>query len=226
MTTFWIVFGVLVILVGTLDRRYCMLRDITSSKTHQSYSWSRVQLAWWTVIVLAAFISVFINKGAAPTLHISTVMLLGISSATTVTARAIDLSDQQALIARHQNEFGRNFFLDILSDESGVSMYRFQTVVFNAVFGIWFINVVLNNLHMDCTAYKDLTSEAGKAIQAACASNPLDYVMPVISNNNLILLGLSSATYAALKTTENKSVALKESINPTSTVVNTSGNVG
>jgi len=29
-------------------------------------------------------------------------------------------------------------------------------------------------------------------------------IIPVITNNNLILLGLSAGTYVALKTTENK----------------------
>ena len=208
MTIFWIVFGVMLVLIAWLDLKYCMLRDITTAKTNQSYSWSRVQLAWWTAIVLSSFIAIFISKGVAPTLHISTVILLGISSATTVTARAIDLSDQQNPgVSRHQNDFGKNFLLDILSDENGVSMYRFQTVVFNAVFGIWFINAVLNNMHVECSAYRDL---AGSAVQAACKLNPIDYIMPVISDNNLILLGLSSATYAALKTTENKSPSIQK----------------
>jgi hypothetical protein len=207
MTIFWIVFGVMLCLVVFLDRKYCMLRDITNVKTHQPYSWSRVQLAWWTVIILSAFVAIFFEKGVAPTLHISTVILLGISAATTATARAIDLSDEQRQdIIRHQDGFGKGFFLDILSDQTGVSMYRFQTVVFNTVFGIWFINVVLNNMHIDCSAYRDL---AGNIIQSACKANPIDYVMPVISDNNLILLGLSSATYAALKTTENKSTAIE-----------------
>ena len=114
MANFWIVFAFFIVLVAWLDRKYCMLRDTTTVKTRQSYSWSRVQLAWWTVIILSSFITIFFSKGVAPTLHMSTVILLGISSATTVTAVAIDLSDQQQEISRHQNDFGKNFFLDIL----------------------------------------------------------------------------------------------------------------
>jgi hypothetical protein len=154
MANFWIVFTFFIVLVAWLDRKYCMLRDTTTVKTRQSYSWSRVQLAWWTVIILSSFITIFFSKGVAPTLHMSTVILLGISSATTVTARAIDLSDQQHQeIYQHQNDFGKNFFLDILSDQSGVNMNRLQTIAFNAVFGIWFISVLLNNMHVDCSAY-------------------------------------------------------------------------
>jgi hypothetical protein len=36
--------------------------------------------------------------------------------------------------------------------------------------------------------------------------------MPPISDNNLILLGLSSATYAALKMTENKTTKPSETV--------------
>ena len=154
----------------------------------------------------------------------STVILLGISSATTVTAVAIDLSDQQQEISRHQNDFGKNFFLDILSDQSGVSMNRLQTLAFNTVFGIWFISVVLNNMHLDCSAYMNLTD---KIVPAACLANPIDYVMPDISNNNLILLGLSSATYAALKTTENKSAASpKDNTKPVESLAVTGNSAG
>jgi hypothetical protein len=225
MGNFWIVFAFLIVLVAWLDRRYCMLRDLTTVKTHQPYSWSRVQLAWWSVIILSSFITVFFSKGVAPNLHMSTVILLGISSATTVTAMAIDVSDQQQQeIYRHQNQFGKNFFLDILSDPSGVSMNRLQTLAFNTVFGIWFISVVLNNMHADCSAYQNLTD---KIVSAACQANPIDYVMPDISNNNLILLGLSSATYAAVKTTENKSSNItKDNTKPAESLAVTGNNTG
>lgn len=181
-----------------------MLRDTSKATAHQPYSWSRVQLAWWTIIVLASFISIIWLKGIAPALHSSTVILIGISAVTTATARMIDISDQEKMnLVRHQDAFGKNFFLDILSDQTGVSVHRFQTIVFNAVFGVWFITAVLNNLSADCSAY---ISDAG--IHATCMADPVNYIIPPISNNNLVLLGLSSATYAALKITENRSATL------------------
>ncbi|HYE54285.1 MAG TPA: hypothetical protein VD996_05555 [Chitinophagaceae bacterium] len=197
---FWIVFLILSFIIIYCDRKYSMLRD-TSVAVPQPYSWARVQLAWWTVIILSSFISIFFLKGSVPNLHQSTVILLGISAATTATARIIDISDlQTAGINRHQNQQGSNFFLDILSDQNGASIHRFQAIVFNGVFGVWFISTVLNNLtHDPCTLYK-----AGTQALTDCANDPISFIMPAISNNNLILLGLSSATYAALKTTENK----------------------
>ncbi len=183
---YWATFIVLLALVYLFDKKYFMLRD-NSTATPRPYSFSRVQLAWWSVIILAAFISIIIiAKGTAPTFDTSTLYLLGISSATTVGATLIDISDQTNpnVAGLSQNVKGDNFFLDILSDKNGVDVHRFQTVIFNTVFGLWFIIYVLNHL---CTA----------------GTSP-DTVMPVISSNNLILLGVSSGVYATLKATENK----------------------
>jgi len=189
---FWISFGFMLFAIIYFDKKYCMLRDISTATPHQPYSWARVQLAWWTIIVLSSFISIVYINGDAPGLSQSTVILLGISAATTATARVIDLADEEKPGGiRHQNDFGKNFFLDILSDQTGVSVHRFQTIIFNATFGVWFITEVLNHLPIEC---KD--------------QECLDAIMPGISSNNLILLGLSSATYAALKITENKSATL------------------
>lgn len=191
---FWIPFLVLGSAVVFCDRRWCMLRDLTQPHP-QPYSWSRVQLAWWTVIILSSFIAIiwegYVPAGStvrifhAPTLNSAAVVLLGISALTTVTARTLDANSPAAAQPHAPNACGNgeNFFLDILSDDAGVSISRFQTVVFNFVFGIWYVREVLVNLPN--------------------YSNP-DLVMPNISQNNLVLLGMSSATYAVMKVTENK----------------------
>ncbi len=186
---FWLIFIALLAIVIYFDVRYSMLRDI-SSANRKPYSFARVQLTWWSVIILASFVSILASKGIAPTFDTSTLILLGISSATTAAARIIDRSDQSnPNITRTQNENSENLFLDILSDEKGVSIHRFQTVVFNIVFGIWFICTVLYYL----SHFPD----------------NVDKIIPVITENNLILLGLSSGTYAALKANENKDKAVK-----------------
>lgn len=214
---FWLPFVLLFIIILFCDRRYGLLRDISSANP-QPYSWARVQLAWWTVIILSSFIAIVWRDlqgpgpGNIPTLHYSTLVLLGISAATMTVARVIDVSDVAApAVMRHQDLPGENFLLDILSEQNGISIHRFQAVTFNFVFGIWFISVVLYNLapgHDPCTLYP-----AGSQAAEACKLVPLDYIMPAISDNNLILLGLSSATYAAMKTTENK-VPLTVPVNP------------
>lgn len=182
---FWFAFLILSFLIIFFDKKYLMLRDI-STAARKPYSFARVQLAWWSVIVLASLISIVASKGGIPTLDSSTLILLGISSATIATASIIDLSDESnPNIFRTQDENSQNFILDILSDEKGVSIHRFQIVIFNITFGIWFI----------CTVIYNLGHFAGD----------INMIIPKVEENNLILLGLSSGTYAALKTAENKS---------------------
>lgn len=198
---FWIPFVFLLITIVFLDRKYGMLRDITQPDP-KPYSWSRVQLAWWTLIILSAFIAVVWTKGQVPNLYYSTLVLLGISAITTAAARMIDVSDQANNLIVQRNSRQDGFIIDILSDQNGVNVHRLQSVAFNLVFGIWFISTVLHNLADAadiCSIYKGQPD-----LLAQCTQNPLDFIMPALSDNNLILLGLSSATYAAMKTTENK----------------------
>lgn len=181
---FWMVFWGLWLIVIYCDRKYSLLRDI-SSATRKPYSFARVQLAWWSVIILAAFISIAATRGKIPVFDSSTLILLGISSAATATARIIDISDvENPGITRSQNSEGQWFLIDILSDATGASIHRFQAVVFNLIFGYWFIATVVNNL-------TQFVPDINK-------------IIPPIDNSGLILLGLSTGTYAALKTMENK----------------------
>lgn len=193
---FWIIFAVILFAMILLEVRYHFLKDVgrppattpanaADVKKYATYSWSRVQLAWWTLIIMTAFATILLMDRQAPDLATSTLILIGISSATIATARTIDVSDQDKLkVLAPQDSQG--LIIDILSDQTGVSIPRFQNVVFNLIFGIWFIGEVLTNL----------VQMPGGGINA---------IMPIITTNNLILLGLSSATYAALKTTENNS---------------------
>ncbi len=183
---FWLAFAVLAISVIFLTARYGMLRDM-SVVGYKPYSWSRVQLAWWTVIILSSFIAIVFNFNVAPELSTSTVILLGISAATTAVARTIDVAAQANVAppAPGGVDENGNLMLDILSDQNSVSIHRFQALVFNFVFGVWFIVSVLEHLQ---SYTKDQANE----------------IMPIIEPTNLVLLGLSSATYAALKMTENQ----------------------
>lgn len=203
--TFWALFLLFTAGVIVCDRKFNMLRDL-SKASPRPFSWSRVQLAWWTVIILSSFTTIVLLTGHAPNVPSSTLVLLGISVATSTAARVIDLNDQSSpLVFRHQDIKSANFFLDILSDQNGISVQRFQSVIFNAVFGIWFMSAVLGNLH-DPNFCLTLFAK-GDPNLAQCLLHSTDFILPVVTDNNLILLGLSSATYAALKITENKATA-------------------
>lgn len=202
---FWALFAILTACIVFCDRKFNMLRDL-SKASPRPYSWSRVQLAWWSVIIISAFTSIMLQTGHAPNLHSSTLVLLGISAGTTAVSRVIDLADQQnSLVFRHQDIKTNNFFLDLLSDQNGVSIQRFQALIFNVVFGIWFIASVLGNLGDPNYCLTDFAK--GDPNLAQCLLHSTDFLIPIVSDNNLILLGLSSATYAALKITENKGTA-------------------
>jgi hypothetical protein len=168
-----------------------------------------LQLLWWTFIVFASFITIAIASGQIPTFDSSTIILLGIGVVTTAGARMTDISDQnkyEADMAKAQVEQAKGiptampeplnkdhqtegFWLDILSDKNGVSIHRLQALVFNLVFGLWFIYQSVIHL---------------KGVNAHTTMDVLNKIIPVIGQNNLILLGLSAGTYVALKTTENK----------------------
>ncbi|KAA5532149.1 hypothetical protein F0919_15220 [Taibaiella lutea] len=220
-----IVFACLFFLAIWLQKRFCIICDATSVKP-KPYSYSRLQLLWWTFLVFASFISILIASGTIPTLDSSTLILLGIGALTTASARIVDISDEanqanniqannivtplpnlnqpadpnqpvQAVAPApvpatpplSKNKPSQGFWLDILSDNNGISIHRLQALVFNLLFGTWFIYQSI--LHL-------------KGVGASTPLETLSSIMPVISKNNLILLGLSAGTYVALKTTENK----------------------
>jgi hypothetical protein len=203
---FWGCFVLLTAIIWYCDKCYRLLRNV-SDAAKKPYSYSRVQLAWWTVIIISSFISVYLLTGQLPTFNNSTLILLGICAGTITTATMIDASDQAKGIPLSQDEEGQNFILDILSDKNGVSIHRLQTVIFNVVIGAWFIQhmgVELSNVtdSLDkCSGAADAIANCRTAIINGIINSP--NVFPVISSNNLILLGVSAGTYAAIKTTEN-----------------------
>jgi hypothetical protein len=182
--TFGASFLVILIIIVFLDLKFYLLRDV-STAVNRPYSLSRVQLAWWTTIIFSAATTILFKRGVFPAFDQSTLILLGISSATAASARIIDLSDQNnTKTARHQDSEKQGFFLDILSDENGASIHRLQTVLFNLILGVWFVVQVIQNV--------------------AIATFDVNKIIPVIDSNNLVFLGISTATYVALKSSENK----------------------
>lgn len=175
---FFVSLLVLLILIIFLDVKYQLLRDITTLTTHKPFSYSRVQLAWWTWIIVTSFIAVLFDKdGAIPKLDNSTLILLGITTGTTSIANIIDVSDSDK--TRHQNESGKSLLYDIIADANGASIHRLQAVLFNIIFGIWMLAKVYSE--MDC--------------------------IPKIDPNSLVLLGISAGAYSVIKTSENKPMA-------------------
>lgn len=164
-----------------------VLRD-ASQAAEKPYSMSRVQLWWWTNIIVAGFILVYLKTGILPDLNDTCLTLLGIGLGTTVAGRIIDGHDEAQKADRHQNHANQDFFTDILSDEQGVSIHRFQTLIFNVVYGVTFIVLVIETARVGTT--------------------PVSYFPSYNTATLGVLLG-SSAGYLVAKTRENAQQAAK-----------------
>lgn len=170
----------------------------TGKPVRPAFSLARTQLAFWSVIVIGSYIYVaFFTPGAdgvkfAVELSGVNLILLGISVGTTVVSKAIDSNQQtnsspagtaavptpSADVQQNQPASGF-FFIDIISDETGVSIHRLQNVIWTIIVGVIYISYV----SLKCA----LPDKA------------------VITDTLLGLMGISSAAYLGVKTKENTS---------------------
>lgn len=164
---------------------FCNIAANTNlSKPKPSFSLGRTQLAFWTVIIISSYIFVYISATPqgfiAPFMDPVNLTLLGIAAGTTVVSKVIDNSQKDAPndSVPQQDYPSKGFFIDVISDENGVSVHRLQNVIWTIVVGAIYIAYV-----------------------AAKSKMPDD---TVITSQLLILMGISSGAYLGLKTTENK----------------------
>lgn len=92
-------------IVFLVDRRYPMLRDFPTGDQVRpgmlSFSLGRVQMAGWTIVVVASLIYAYwiagTGGGGVPTIDPSIVGLLGISGATGVLSGAVDVTKDKTV---------------------------------------------------------------------------------------------------------------------------------
>lgn len=167
----------LLVLLWLFGVKRGMLKDesLLPDIQERPYSLGRTQLAFWSVIVALSYIFIALVTGELAPLSTSTLVLLGVSGVTTATATLIDNNDKLNNKNRHQDdEKSSGLLTDLLSDNNGISIHRFQMLVFNIILGVFFIKQVLTQLNM-----------------------------PEFDNNMLLLLGISNGTYAGIKLFEN-----------------------
>jgi hypothetical protein len=176
--------GLVILVAGSIYLLYDKnaLRD-ASLQENKPYSFSRVQLWWWTLIIVGSLFGIYASTGTYWQLNPTCLVLLGISSITTISGRMVDTRDHaDPEITRSQDLHPSQGLLnDILSDNHGLSMHRFQSLVFNIAYGLAFVVEVF--------------------------SNPLKGSFPVYDASVLAMLGVSSAAFLAMKMSENKTVA-------------------
>jgi energy-coupling factor transporter transmembrane protein EcfT len=140
------------------------------------YSLSRFQLAFWSLLVIAAYLFIWLITEELDTITGSVLALLGIGSATALGATIIDQgkpANPQASAPAAPVVASRGFLNDVLSDDQGLSLYRFQLFAWTLVLGVIF-----------------------------CASVYDGLAMPQFSTTLLGLMGISSGTYLGFKVPE------------------------
>jgi hypothetical protein len=190
---FIIVFGFWAFKKTALCRDESYIRNdnqlLLRSELERPYSYARVQLFWWTMIVSSCYTVFFALYGNLLPLNATCIILLGGVIATQLLGKVIDESQLspnsngvQTLpnADRHQDiNTSKNFLTDILSDDQGVSIHRLQGVIFNLIYGLGFVGYFI--------------------VKVNCYQYPLIDFEPW----QFTLLGISISGYLGLKATEN-----------------------
>jgi hypothetical protein len=147
------------------------------------FSLARTQAAWWFFVVLGSYLFIGIVLGDfTSSINSQVVLLLAISGATALGATTVDMvkdrpttdvTGVQQPVAPKPLPQSDGFWLDILSDDVGVSVYRFQLVAWTIVLGLVFVFDVYDKL-----------------------------AMPRFDATLLGLMGISSGAYVTLKSGE------------------------
>lgn len=140
------------------------------------------QFLFWLLIIFFGIIHIwcFTDTLASPTGTV--LILLGISSGTFYIAKLIDTNHDTSnnlsatdtvKLFQSKPPKSKNPIVDILNDGNGISLHRLQLLMFTLFLGIYFIWQMLSTLSL-----------------------------PQFSDTMLLLMGISSTTYAGIKTQE------------------------
>lgn len=157
--SFWISFLLIWIAGIALLMKTALCRDFSYSPeggglkpvTERPYSFARMQVFWWTMIILSCYLSFYIYTGFLVALTPSAVILLagglGVSILGDIMNKAQLKDNSTPIRLRHQDiKDTEGWITDILSDEGGISIHRFQCLVFNLIFGIAFVFTFRDNV--------------------------------------------------------------------------------
>ena len=145
------------------------------------FSLARTQLGFWIATIACIYIyAILWDQYEITKINNTALLLMGISAGTFATGAIIDTTENANGIPRSQDEPGSgNFLRDILSDNDGISVHRFQNVVWTVIAVIIYI---YRYTHPTALPVKDL---------------------PELDSTLIALTGISSATYLTMKVREN-----------------------
>lgn len=157
-----------------------------------TFSYSRTQLFWWTLIIAGCYITFFAMYDTLLPLNSTAVILIGSGLATYIFGRTIDKQQIEEnntdKPTRHQDIYvSHGFLTDILSDETGISIHRLQAVTFNIIYGLGYISYFISS------------------------TGNTKYPLIDFEQWQFVLLGISAAGYVGIKaTSENGKASLPQ----------------
>lgn len=159
----------LLILFMVLAVKSDILRDVGPNPDtgRKPFSLALLQMAVWFFVIMVSWLLLYVVKHTFNTITDTLVTMMGISAGTGLGGVAIDTNRNRPV------KQSQGFLKDILSDEYGISLHRFQIFAWTVVMVAVFIRQV--------TAY---------------------LTMPEFDSSLLILMGISSGTYLGFKVTE------------------------
>jgi hypothetical protein len=191
-----IIIGMTFFKLGKFDAR------LRSYGPTSPYSLALVQMAAWYCVVTLAYIYLYKINGCPPTLNNSIMILIGISSATALGARIVDSSNiskkesqgsdissdsnlhsavkENTLSEKVEKITSKGMLRDILSDEYGLALSRYQIVIWTFIMLYIFV--------------KDVLSLG---------------LLHDFSEGELLLMGISSGSYVGYKLNEDPSKKVK-----------------
>jgi hypothetical protein len=166
-----------------------LLRD-ASTVARRPFSFARSQLLWWVAIIAFCLLHQYAQTFELPAINETCLVLLGAGVGTITLAKVIDARQRGTAemhgIAVVQDAPSQGFFIDILSDDNGVSVHRLQALAFNVIYGVAFLTHFVGTetfdeygalqfavLGLSDVAYLGLKSlENDPRLQAAAARGP------------------------------------------------------
>lgn len=152
-------------------------------------SMARLQMSIWFFIIIGSFVFLWSTTGSLAGVNTTALALMGISGGTTMFSAII--SQKQEWDSHERMPSGKSgtiltdWFIDLLSDNQGITIHRFQMLAWTLVLSIVFINGVIT-----------------------------DYAMPVFSTDLLGLMGISSGVYVGLKLKEDGHATATDEADP------------
>src|SRR4030095_10293344 len=164
---YWIIFLILGALLSCLCSVSELIKEPVSNPDadpKSKYSFARSQVAWWFLIIFSGFVIVYFCIGTVPVPNETVLWLLGISGGTMVSSGFVNyVNTERGYVRRmalsRKKTWIWDFLREIMSDENVLSIYRFQAVIFNFLYGIIFIGELLKSVCTNSPEFPAFSTE-------------------------------------------------------------------